>query len=107
MKSLEKNNKKNPKKVSEISEIIMPPSEDPPPVPKVENNPPKKPAFFMPSNIAAKYFTNLDQCCCADVPCLSIIKEYCESRYRQNYKLSSKEYWVKIRKKKCNLGESY
>ena len=76
MKSLEKN-KKNPKKVSEISEIIMPP-EDPPP--KVENNPPKKPAFFMPSNIAAKYFTNLDQCCCADVPCLSIIKEYCESR---------------------------
>ena len=90
MKSLEKN-KKNPKKVSEISEIIMPPEDSSPPNPKVEeNNPPKKPAFFMPSNIAAKYFTNLDQCCCADVPCLSIIKEYCESRLDKIFELSSR-----------------
>ena len=22
-----------------------------------------------------------DRCCCADVPCVSIVKEYCESRY--------------------------
>ena len=92
MKSLEKN-KKNPKKVSEISEIIMPPEDSSPPNPKVEeNNPPKKPAFFMPSNIAAKYFTNLDQCCCADVPCLSIIKEYCESRLDKIFELSSRVY---------------
>ena len=90
MKSLEKN-KKNPKKVSEISEIIMPPEDSSPPNPKVEeNNAPKKPAFFMPSNIAAKYFTNLDQCCCADVPCLSIIKEYCESRLDKIFELSSR-----------------
>ena len=104
MKSLEKN-KKNPKKVSEISEIIMPPEDSSPPNPKVEeNNAPKKPAFFMPSNIAAKYFTNLDQCCCADVPCLSIIKEYCESRLANiilNYHLEHIVRWAKIRKK-CN-----
>ena len=109
MKSLEKN-KKNPKKVSEISEIIMPPEDSSPPNPKVEeNNPPKKPAFFMPSNIAAKYFTNLDQCCCADVPCLSIIKEYCESRLDKNFELSSR---VCMHKgggkfgKKCHLWNS-
>ena len=42
---------------------------------------PKKRAFFMPSDITAIKLANLDQCCCADVPCLSIIKEYCESRY--------------------------
>ena len=102
MKSLEKN-KKNPKKVSEISEIIMPPEDSSPPNPKVEeNNPPKKPAFFMPSNIAAKYFTNLDQCCCADVPCLSIIKEYCESRLDKIFELSSRvcirgrKIWKKV-----------
>lgn len=42
----------------------------------------KKRAFFLPSNITAIKFTELDQCCCADVPCLSILKEYCESRYQ-------------------------
>ena len=42
---------------------------------------PKKRAFFLPSNMAAIKLADLDQCCCADVPCLSIIKEYCESRY--------------------------
>ena len=40
----------------------------------------KKRAFFLPSNIAAIKFADLDQCCCSDVPCLSILKEYCESR---------------------------
>ena len=46
-----------------------------------EKPPPKRRAFFLPSNIKTIKFTELDQCCCADVPCLSILKEYCESRF--------------------------
>ena len=37
--------------------------------------------FFDTSNAIAIRIKELDQCCCANVPCVSIIKEYCESRY--------------------------
>ena len=36
--------------------------------------------FFDTSNAIAIRIKELDQCCCANVPCVSIIKEYCESR---------------------------
>ncbi len=37
--------------------------------------------FFLsgPSNAIAIRIKELDECCCADVPCISIVKEYCES----------------------------
>ena len=59
--------------------------------------PKKKRAFFLPSNtFRAIKFTELEQCCCADVPCLSIIKEYCESSSLHGLKYISEDgrHWT-------------
>ena len=41
----------------------------------------KKPFLLSSgSNAIAIRIKELDQCCCADRPCISIVKEYCESR---------------------------
>ena len=42
----------------------------------------KNPFFLSKtSNAIAIRIKELDECCCANVPCISIVKEYCESRY--------------------------
>ena len=41
---------------------------------------PKKNTFFLSRAITLQ-LKDLDKCCCADVPCVSIVKEYFESRW--------------------------
>ncbi len=42
---------------------------------------PKKNTFFLSRAITLQLKDlDLNKCCCADVPCISIVKEYCESR---------------------------
>ena len=58
---------------------------EPPPVaasaPDNNNKHTKNPFFLTKtSNAIAIRIKELDQCCCANVPCISIVKEYCESR---------------------------
>ncbi len=50
---------------------------------KDDNEQQQQQPFFLSgtSNAIAVRIKELDECCCADVPCISIVKEYCESRY--------------------------
>ena len=41
----------------------------------------KNPLFLAADTFGIRMKKDMDQCCCADVPCVSIVKEYCESRY--------------------------
>ena len=52
-----------------------------PPAPVTPTKIAKKGAFFLPKNFTAIKFNQLDECCFANVPCLSILKEYFDSRF--------------------------
>ena len=86
----------SPKQVTNSAEMVAPatdkiPDKDKAPVKKPKREPSEddddddeeekhKRHFLNPGNAIAIRIRELDECC-ADVPCISTVKEYCESRY--------------------------